>query len=114
MEKEIVMYVRTFYCPNVTLARDVMKRYNIPYRELNIDHDPQMASRIMEWTHHLSVPTIIVADPGEDIPYTDTLPYPTDRPNRGYDRGPMITEPNNSQLENWLHKHGFLDKPYQR
>jgi hypothetical protein len=26
----------------------------------------------------------------------------------------MITEPNNQQLEDWLHEHGFLEKPYQR
>jgi glutaredoxin len=114
MEKEIVMYVRRFYCPNVALARDILKRYSIPYREINIDHDPAMAARVKEWTHYLSVPTIIIANPGEDVPHTDILPYPTDRPNRGYDRGPMITEPSNQELENWLHKHGFLDKPYTR
>ena len=114
MPKELVMYVRNFYCPNVALARDVMKRYNIAYRELNIDKDPKLAGRIKEWTHYLSVPTLVVANPGEDVPYTDTLPYPTDCSNRGYDRGPMITEPNNQELENWLYKHGFLDTPYKR
>lgn len=113
-EKEIVMYVRGFYCGSVALARDVMKRYEIPYREINIDKDPAMATRIKEWTHHLSVPTIVVANAGEDTPYTNFLPRPTHRSIKGYDRGPMITEPNNRDLENWLHKHGFLDKPYKR
>jgi len=108
------MYVRRAYCPNVALARDVMQRYNIPYREIAIDNNPAMANRVKEWTSHHSVPTIIIANPGEDIPYTDFLPRPTDRSNRGYDRGPMITEPNNQQLEDWLHKHGFLKKPYRR
>ena len=114
MTKEIVMYVRRFYCPNVALARDVLKRYDISYREIDIDQDPEMAARVKAWTHYHSVPTIIIANPGEDVPYTDFLPYPTNGSNKGYDRGPMITEPNNSQLENWLHKYGFLDKPYQR
>jgi hypothetical protein len=51
---------------------------------------------------------------GHDVPYTDFLARPTERTIKGYDRGPMITEPNNKDLENWLHKHGFLDKPYKR
>ncbi|GAB4446647.1 MAG: hypothetical protein Fur0044_42780 [Anaerolineae bacterium] len=114
MDKEIVMYVRTSYCPLVALARDLLNRYNIPYREINISDDPAMAERVKAWTNFLSVPTIIIANPGEDLPYTDILPPPTDRPLRGYNRGPMITEPNNKDLEDWLHQHGFLDKPYKR
>jgi hypothetical protein len=114
MNKEIVLYVRTVYCPAVALARDLLMRYKVPYREINIDDDPLWAAQLKEWTHHYSVPTLIVANRGEDTPYTEYLPRPTDRTIRGYDRGPMITEPNNRDLENWLHKHGFLDKPYRR
>jgi hypothetical protein len=91
-----------------------MHRYNVPFREVNVDQDLTLARRLKEWTNFLSVPTLIVASPGENLPYTDFLPPPTDRPLRGYDRGPMITEPNNQQLEDWLYKHNFLDKPYSR
>lgn len=112
--KEIVIYVRNVYCVSVALARDLMNRYNIPYREINIDEDPDVAARLKEWTHHYSVPTLIIANPGQDVPYTDFLARPTDRTIKGYDRGPMITEPNNRDLENWLYKHEFLDKPYKR
>ena len=114
MDKEIVMYVKGIYCPGVSLARDVMKRYKVPYREISISDDDAAADRVKEWTHHHSVPTIIIANAGEDIPYTDFLARPTERTIKGYDRGPMITEPNNRDLENWLHKHGFLEKPYGR
>ncbi len=114
MSKEIVMYVRGFYCPTVALARDVLTRYNVPYREIDIDADPLMTDRVRDWTHHLSVPTIVLANPGEDVPYTNFLPRPTERSIKGYDRGPMITEPNNKAFENWLYKHGFLEKPYRR
>ncbi len=114
MKKEIVMYIRNAYCPWVAQARDLMNRYNIPYREINIDDDPKMAARVKEWTNYHSVPTIVVANPGEDVPYTDFLPCPTDRPIKGYDRGPIITEATNKELENWLRKHNFLDKPYKR
>lgn len=112
--KEIVMYGRQIFCPGVVLARDLMQRYDIPFREIDIDRDPDMAWRVKKWTNHYSVPTLIIANPGEDVPYTEVLPGPADGNLRGYDRGPMITEPTNHELENWLHKHGFLDKPYRR
>jgi glutaredoxin len=108
------MYVRNAYCPSVALARDLLNRYSIPYREVSINDDPAMAERVREWTGFLSVPTIILANPGETLPYTDVLPRPADRTLKGYDRGPMITEPNNKDLEDWLHRHGYLSKPYQR
>jgi glutaredoxin len=114
MDKEIVMYVRSAYCPSVALARDLLKRYNIAYREINISDDPAMANRIKEWTNFHSVPTLIIAHHGEDMPYTDFLPRPAERSIKGYNRGPMITEPNNKDLEDWLYQHGFLAKPYKR
>lgn len=114
MGKELVMYVRTSYCPGVALARDLLTRYQVPYREVNIDDDPNLAAQLKDWTNYYSVPTLIIANPGEDVPYEDFLPRPSDRSIKGYDRGPMITEPNNRDLENWLYKHGFLDKPYRR
>ena len=114
MEKEIVMFVRSTFCAGVVLARDLFKRYEIPFREVEIDLNPEMANRVKEWTGYLSVPTIIIARPGENVPFAEFLPYPTERTVKGYDRGPMITEPTNRELENWLHKHGFLAKPYQR
>lgn len=114
MNKEIVMYVRGAYCGSVALARDLLIRYAIPFREINIDDDPLFAARLREWTQFFSVPTLIITNPGEDVPYTEYLPRPADRPLRGYNRGPMITEPNNQQLEDWLNQHGFLDKPYRR
>ncbi|MDM8519238.1 glutaredoxin domain-containing protein [Anaerolineales bacterium HSG6] len=112
--REIVMYARSSYCPSVALARDLLKRYNIPYREIDMYSDEMMVDRVKTWTHGYSVPTIIIANAGEDVPYTDFLARPTERTIKGYDRGPMITEPTNRELENWLHKHGFLDKPYKR
>jgi glutaredoxin len=114
MEKEVVIYVRQAFCSSTAMARELLSRYKIPFREIYIDKDPAMANRVIEWTNYRSIPTLIITNPDENVPYTDFLPVPTDQPNRGYDRGPMITEPNNQQLEDWLYKHGFLDKPYQR
>ena len=114
MTQELVMYVRSFYCPNVALARDVLQRYKIPCREINVDGSPQLKTRLKAWTGFHSVPTLILANPGEDVPHTDFSPIPAGQSPRGVDRGPMITEPNNKQLENWLYKHDLLNKPYRR
>lgn len=113
-DKEIVMYVRSSYCPTVALARDLLTRYGVEYRELNYDDDPRYVERLKTWNGHLGVPTIIIAESGQEEPNDEILPKLTGRTNKGYDRGPLITEPNNRQLEDWLHKHGFLDKPYRR
>jgi glutaredoxin len=111
---EIVMYARQGYCPHVALARDLLTRYQIPYRELDIKQNPTWAERVQAWTGYLSVPTLIIAETGQDTPRHEPSTLPAGQAVRGLDRGDMLTEPNNRQLEDWLHKHGFLAKPYNR
>jgi hypothetical protein len=114
LDKEIVMYSRAGYSPYVALARDVLGRYNIPHREINIEVDQAMARRVELWTGRLSVPTLVVSAPGDGLPLEPPIPLEPGQQVRGVDRGSMITAPNNRQLENWLHRHGFLPKPYTR
>ena len=114
MDKEVVMYSQASYSPFIALARDVFTRYKIPFREIDVNTQPGMADRVQRWTGKLSLPTIIIAAPHSDIPIDPPLPLESGQPPRGIDRGSLISEPNNYQLENWLHKHGFLAKPYKR
>ncbi len=107
MDYEIVMYSRFTPCPFVRTAKRVLDRENIPYREIYIDQDAAAERRVIQWTGFKSVPTIIIARLGEDLPYQDPEPLVTDSP-RGVDRGTMITEPGEITLETWLRKHGFL------
>ena len=107
MDFELVMYSRTVPCPFVRTAKRVLERENVPYREIFIDKDPAAERRVIEWTGFKSVPTIIVARPGEDLPYTEPAPLTTGSP-RGVDRGSMITEPGEMVFEDWLRKHGFI------
>lgn len=106
MDHEIVMYTRLAGCPYVRTAKRVFDRENIPYREIIIDDDETAAQRVIDWTGFKSVPTIIIARRGEDLPYED--PAPLDGSPKGVDRGSMITEPGEIQLEEWLRKHGVL------
>ena len=65
--------------------------------------------RVLDWTGFKSVPTIIAARPGEDLPCEEPAPLPKGSSPRGIDRGSMITEASEEQLETWLRKHGFIE-----
>ncbi len=105
---ELIMYARTTPCPFVTLAKRVLEAEHVPYRELFIDQDKALEDRVVKWTGFLSVPTLVVARPGEDLPYTEPAYLEKDASPRGIDRGPMLTEPGEEQLIDWLRRHGFL------
>ncbi len=105
---ELVMYTRTRPCPYVRTAKRVLERENVPYREIYIDEDETMKQRVLDWTGFQSVPTLVVARPGEDVPYEDPAPLAPGSSPKGIDRGSMITEPGEIKLENWLRKHGFI------
>jgi glutaredoxin len=109
IDKELVMYSRTTYCPYLSTARRVLSKYDIPYREIMINEDETALQRVLDWTGFRSVPTIILAEPGEDLPFEEPQPLKEGDSPRGVDRGSMITEPSSYDLEKWLRKHGFID-----
>jgi glutaredoxin len=108
MDYELVMYSRTRSCPYVRAAKRVLDREHIPYREIFIDEDPAAEQRVVAWTGYKSVPTIIVARLGEDLPYQAPVPLEPGASPKGIDRGSMITEPGEAKLEDWLKKHEFM------
>ena len=105
---ELVMYSRTTPCPFVSLAKRVLDAKKVAYRELYIDQNKLYEQRVLTWTGFLSVPTLIAARPGEEMPYAEPAPLPKDASPRGINRGSMITEPSEDQLVNWLNEHGYL------
>ncbi len=109
MDRELVMYTRTTGCPFVTIAKRVLAERGVPYREIFIDKDPIARDRVRDWTGFLSVPTLIVAYPGEVVPVELPPRLPAKTSPQGIDRGTMITEPRDQQLLAWLQKNGFID-----
>lgn len=107
-DRELVMYGRSFGCPFMTTARKVFADLALPYREIMIDKDPAARERVLNWTGFLSVPTLVVAEAGSDLPYEEPLPLPRGASPRGVDRGAMITEPYRQELIDWLVKHAFI------
>jgi glutaredoxin len=106
--KELVMYSRTNGCPYVATAKKVLQKHQIPYREIFIDQDPDARERVLTWTGFLSVPTLILAALGEDLPLETPPPLLQGTSPRGIDRGMMITEPNAPEFTAWLEKHGLI------
>lgn len=107
-EKTLIMYSRTFGCPFITLAKRVLNDYGVPYREIMIDKDPAAKQRVLDWTGFLSVPTLIVAAAGEDLPIEEPSPLAQGASPQGIDRGSTITEPSMDELLTWLRRHGFV------
>jgi len=107
-DKELVIYSRSYGCPFVSAAKRVLAAYDVPYREIMIDKDANAKQRVLDWTGFLSVPTMVIADPGEDLPYTDIAPLEKGRSPRGVDRGVMLTEASSQQVEDWLRKHDLI------
>ncbi|MBN1285247.1 MAG: glutaredoxin family protein [Anaerolineae bacterium] len=108
MSKEIVIYHRSTGCPYSTLAKKVFTREGLKYREVFFDKDPEAERRVREWTGgYLPAPTIVLTNPGEDLPYRPPDPLAKQSP-RGVDRGSMISEPNATQLRMWLESQGMI------
>lgn len=108
MPKQVVMYARTDACFFVALAKGELARHGVPYREILIDQDALARERVQAWTGFLSVPTLVVAEAGDDLPTVEPQPLERGRSPRGVDRGSMLTEPDAVGLETWLRRHGFL------
>ncbi len=104
---ELVMYTRTRPCPFVNVARQALAQAGVPYREINIDYDAAARAWLLETVHYLSVPTLVIALPGQDRPYTPPEPLLEGLSPRGIDRGPVLTEPSAAQLKTWLVSHGL-------
>lgn len=108
MPTELVMYSRTYGCPYITTAKRILQQEDVAYREIFIDKDAQARARVLEWTGFLSVPTLIVAHEGDNLPLDEPAPLPQGASPRGIDRGAMITEPSAEELRAWLQKHELI------
>lgn len=112
--RELVMYSRTSPCPFVSLAKRVLDSRGVPYREMYIDRDKTNEERVINWTGFMSVPTLIIANPGEDLPYEEPGFLQKGATPRGVNRGSMLTEPSEDQLIAWLQQHGLLTPNEQK
>ena len=107
MNKELVVYGRTYPCPDLTRTKRFLEANNIRYRQINIDEDAAALRFVEHWVGHRSVPTVIVAREGDVEPIAEPEPIPRGRSARSLDRGTMITEPSDDALRGFLRRHGL-------
>jgi glutaredoxin len=107
MEKEIVMYTRGGFCPDVSRARRAFQLWQLPYREINIRKDPQAHQRCLDWNGCLAMPVIVIARPGHDEPIEAPPPLEPGQSPRDLDRGHVISEASKPGLRAFLVRHGF-------
>jgi glutaredoxin len=104
------MYSRSYSCSFVTLAKAVLDKEGVPFHEILIDQDREALDRVVEWTGFRAVPTLVAANLGEVLPYESPEPLPKGHSPRGVNRGSMITEPDRTQLRQWLKNNGFVSR----
>jgi glutaredoxin len=107
-EKSLILYARTYPCPDVERARKLLRENAISYREVMIDENDAAQAYIESLVGYRSVPTLVVTQPGGSEPIEAPRALEKGRSPRGVDRGTVITEPDLISLRNWLRKHGFV------
>ncbi len=106
--KTLVVYGRTSFCPYQRIAQRVFDEHNLSVHSIMIDQSDEARDLVLQWTGFRAVPTLVVANPGETLPYKEPAPLTVESP-RGVNRGSIITEPTKEQLLEWLKQHHFID-----
>lgn len=109
MKKHLVVYGRTAFCPDQARTQRFLAQHDIAYTQINIDQDPEAGRRVEEWVGHRSVPTVVVANADELVPFAQPSEL-KGRSARSVDRGTVITEPSDQALEAFLKNNGLFDK----
>ncbi len=103
----LVVYGRSGYCPDMARWRRWLADYAVDFVEFDIDTDPDAYDRMIRWTGHESVPTLVIA-PDDDVePVAAPAPLPAGRGPRGIDRGTMLTEPAAGQVSAFLERNAI-------
>ncbi len=55
MKNNVTVYV-TSTCPFCTMVKMFLKQNNIPYKEVNVEHDPIAMQKLIQTTGQLGVP----------------------------------------------------------
>ena len=103
----LVVYGRSMPCPDMFRWHRWLAEHPVEFVAFDIDSDDEAYRKVLAWTGHESVPTLVIApDDGVD-PIEPPVPLPPGRSPRGFDRGTMLTEPNPGQVASFLERHGI-------
>ncbi len=102
----LVVYGRSSFCPDMMRWDRWVQNHPIGYVSFDIDVDEAARAFVLHHAGHLSVPTLVIApDDGFDPHEEPGLLGP--RGPRAVDRGSMLTEPGNGQVDEFLRRNAI-------
>ena len=104
---QLVVYGRSTPCPDMYRWHLWLDQNEVEFVWFDIDTDREALRKVIAWTGHQSVPTLVIADDDGIDPAVAPRPLPRGRGPRGVDRGSMLTEPNPGQVEKFLQRNGI-------
>jgi len=102
----LIVYGRSTPCPDMLRWERWVRQHPLAYVELDIDADADARAFVVRWTGHESVPTLVIAPDDGHEPMDEPAPL-AGRRARGADRGSMLTEPSDGQVEAFLTRAGI-------
>ncbi len=72
-DHDLVIYGRSSFCPDLVDGKKWLNQWHVPYRQLNIDLDEQVAARLDSWLGTRTIPTYVLAARGQIDPVTPPL-----------------------------------------
>lgn len=103
----LVVYGRSSFCPDMWRWNKWVEEHPLDYVEFDIDGDDDAYAKVLAWTGHESVPTLVIAAADAVDPIEPPAALPEGRSPRAFDRGTMLTEPNVGQIGPFLQRHGI-------
>lgn len=103
----MVVYGSSIPCPDMARFGWWLERHTVDRAVmLDIHMDPEAYQKVITWTGHASVPTLVIAPDDGLNPIRPPAPL-AGRSARGFDRGTMLTEPNPPQITAFLRSNGI-------
>jgi glutaredoxin len=103
----LVVYGSSVPCPDMARFSWWLDRHEVSDMVmLDIHRDPEAYDKVIAWTGHASVPTLVIADDDGFEPVVAPTPL-GGRSARAFDRGTVLTEPNPGQIVDFLVRNGI-------
>lgn len=113
----LVVYGSSVPCPDMARFTWWLQQYEVPgLVAVDIHRERWAYERVVSWTGHASVPTLVIAEDDGVDPISEPAPLLPGQRVRALDRRTMLTEPNPQQIVEFLRRNGIevLDRAEDR
>lgn len=107
-ERELLIYGRSTFCPDLVKIKRYLFQQQVPYRQVNVDENREAAHILEQLIGTRTVPTLVIATPGSYYPFAPPAPLPPGTPPRNFDRETLVQEPQEALLAAWIERHQLV------